>query len=333
MEVLEGGDRPRQSRIRSRGWALTVVVVLVLVIVRGHLFASHRETAPQISTSPTASSLEATPTNAATLPAFYPEGLINSWGAAPPISHVIFAVPLISTLDTDVTITNAVLVAANGGPGSKAVSVTVVKHVPTAVFSLPDPFPTIGVGGVSAPSRSNVATLLVSVAPDCTKEFLVVNPTVELTYLAHGESMTQDITDLPNAPDFTGPNWLATWAQEACQGTIQPASASYCPKHPQELTGRSDAQAFAAIKTFEMVELANNPTYQPGVLRLERVLLAALDAERGGQVRAECGNLVAGRTLDVYVRRTDVGFSSSLAQSVFFVSEVDGRLAVWQRAR
>ena len=140
MEILEGGHRPRGSRVRSLGWALTVVVVLVLVIVRAHLFTSDQGSAHPILTTPTASSLDATPANAAPLPAFYPEGLINSWGAAPPISRVVFAVPLISTLDTDAAITNAVLVSANGGPGSMAVSITVVKHLPTAVFSLHDCF-------------------------------------------------------------------------------------------------------------------------------------------------------------------------------------------------
>lgn len=134
----------------------------------------------------------------------------------------MIAVPLISTLRTDVRITAAQLVGSHYRPGAGGLSVTVVKHLPTSALLLPNPLPDIVDGGVPTPARSDIAYLLVRVTPECEKDFPVDYPRLYLSYDVGAEPSIQEIIYLPSAPGFSGRNWLETWTNYACHLGIAP---------------------------------------------------------------------------------------------------------------
>jgi hypothetical protein len=124
----------------------------------------------------------------------------------------------------------------------------------------------------------------------------------------------------------------------AVQAAQQAAAAQYnrstqhptdCPTATQPVTPAMSSDAYQAVVTYNK---HLQRTFNPAVLRLDRVTLAADDGQRGVEVTATCGPATAERTLVVYATRTDMGSSASLAEQVYFVSGTTSGLDVWRQA-
>lgn len=214
IDIVESGGPDGFGRSGRVVRALALAVVAGLAI-RGLM--SVTDAKPHRASPAAASTFSAAPSPSEPATVFIPEGLVDSWAPAPSRSLVVFAVPLISTLRTDVTITAAVLVGSNLPSQSGNVTLAVVKRLPAAADVLTDELPSIGDAGVSTPARSDIAYLVFRVAPECDKGFAVGDPRVYLSFDVGSVPSFQVMTELPNAPGFSGENWLTTWVRYACQ--------------------------------------------------------------------------------------------------------------------
>jgi len=98
---------------------------------------------------------------------------------------------------------------------------------------------------------------------------------------------------------------------------------SACPLNIDAIDSKDTARAYAATLAFEKASAAQ--------LQERSVLPADRATDRGGEVTNVCGAVVAHRTFVVEARRTDVGLSESLAQSVTYVSHRGDTWFVWSQ--
>jgi hypothetical protein len=97
-----------------------------------------------------------------------------------------------------------------------------------------------------------------------------------------------------------------------------------CPRGALRLSARNP---IAPATTAALARETNKAHPQ-----VQRASIAWADAQRGGQVKLECGAAVARRTVVVYITRRAYFPSESLMQGVDFVSRFASGYRVWEVA-
>jgi hypothetical protein len=101
--------------------------------------------------------------------------------------------------------------------------------------------------------------------------------------------------------------------------------AAGCPKTALPISGTNPIAA-ATNAALRRVPLRDRP-------QVRGAQLAIADTSRGPQVRTQCGQRVAARTIVVYVLRRAYLPAQSASQGVYFVSRFAGGYRAWQVAR
>jgi hypothetical protein len=102
------------------------------------------------------------------------------------------------------------------------------------------------------------------------------------------------------------------------------AASSACPRTALPLTG-TNLIGPAAAAALQRVPASDRP-------QVRGAALAIADNVRGPQVRTQCGQRAAARTVVVYLLRRALLPAQSASQGVYFVSRFQNGYRVWQVA-
>jgi hypothetical protein len=107
-------------------------------------------------------------------------------------------------------------------------------------------------------------------------------------------------------------------------GSSRLAQAAACPRAALPLSGTNPIGPASAAALWR-----ESASARPQV---RGATLAIGDTTRGNQVRRECGQRIAARTVVVYVLRRAFLPAQSVSQGVYFVSRFQGGYRVWEAA-
>jgi hypothetical protein len=117
---------------------------------------------------------------------------------------------------------------------------------------------------------------------------------------------------------------VAGLALLASGATSSPIAATGCPRAALPISGTNPIGA-AITAALRRVATGDKP-------QVQGALMAIADQNRGPQVRTQCGQRVAARTIIVYVLRRAYLPAQSASQGVYLVSRFASGYRVWQVA-